>query len=268
MPLDVLDYLDPFLLFDHFGSDNARRLSRRLSDAPHRGIETVNVYAGRRRNHTRQPWVTRAASPPGDVQWMTSGRGILRTKKCPNRAMQAGRLSACGQPARQAHDDQAALPRSTRACHPQVRRAKTRVMIRIIAEVWMASMPVTEIAAQPTYLDVLAAGRRRHSRTPSRWDTQPLAYVFDKAGRVRPHLIKRRRATVTHQAGCMARATRCVVTSRNRPLFARWRASHCIADWPLWPVRHEHAPRDRADFARAAQRHIYPTLAIPGKRRA
>ena len=36
-----VDYLDPFLLFDHFGSDNPQDYLAGFPMHPHRGIETV-----------------------------------------------------------------------------------------------------------------------------------------------------------------------------------------------------------------------------------
>ena len=41
MPSSVLDYVDPFLLFDHFGSSNPDDYILGFPMHPHRGIETV-----------------------------------------------------------------------------------------------------------------------------------------------------------------------------------------------------------------------------------
>ena len=44
----ALDYLDPFLLFDHFGSDNPADYLPGFPMHPHRGIETVTyMLAGK-----------------------------------------------------------------------------------------------------------------------------------------------------------------------------------------------------------------------------
>ncbi len=43
----TLDYLDPFLLFDHFGSDDPNDYLAGFPMHPHRGIETV-TYMPRR----------------------------------------------------------------------------------------------------------------------------------------------------------------------------------------------------------------------------
>jgi redox-sensitive bicupin YhaK (pirin superfamily) len=71
-----LDYLDPFLLFDHFGSDNPDDYLAGFPMHPHRGIETVTyMLAGL--VHHRDSIGNSGSIEGGDVQWMTAGRGIL-----------------------------------------------------------------------------------------------------------------------------------------------------------------------------------------------
>ena len=72
----ALDYLDPFLLFDHFGSDNPRDYLPGFPMHPHRGIETVTYILEGSVNH-RDSLGNAGLIGPGDVQWMTSGRGIM-----------------------------------------------------------------------------------------------------------------------------------------------------------------------------------------------
>src|SRR5438876_5454673 len=72
----ALDYLDPFLLFDHFGSDNPEDYIAGFPMHPHRGIETVTyMLAGavKHRDSNGNSGIIRA----GDVQWMTAGGGIM-----------------------------------------------------------------------------------------------------------------------------------------------------------------------------------------------
>ena len=72
----TLNYLDPFLLFDHFGSDNPDDYLAGFPMHPHRGIETVTyMLAGA--VHHRDSIGNSGTIEAGDVQWMTSGRGIL-----------------------------------------------------------------------------------------------------------------------------------------------------------------------------------------------
>ena len=71
-----LDYLDPFLLFDHFGSDDPADYLPGFPMHPHRGIETVTYMLGGNVNH-KDSLGNSGTIGEGDVQWMTSGSGIL-----------------------------------------------------------------------------------------------------------------------------------------------------------------------------------------------
>ncbi|MGH6879997.1 pirin family protein [Hypericibacter sp.] len=71
--------IDPFLLFDQFGSDDPNAYISGFPDHPHRGFETVTyMLAGRMRhkdNHGHE-----GVLGPGGVQWMTAGRGIIHSE--------------------------------------------------------------------------------------------------------------------------------------------------------------------------------------------
>lgn len=71
-----LDHLDPFLLLDHFESAEPADYEAGFPYHPHRGIETVTVI---RRGEVRHgdSLGHRGAIGAGDIQWMTSGSGIL-----------------------------------------------------------------------------------------------------------------------------------------------------------------------------------------------
>ena len=51
--------LDPFLLLDHFGSDNSEDYIKGFPWHPHRGMETVN-YIWQARLNTATAWIIRA----------------------------------------------------------------------------------------------------------------------------------------------------------------------------------------------------------------
>ena len=74
-----LGQIDPFLLFDQFGSDDPDAYISGFPDHPHRGFETVTyMLAGRVRhkdNHGHE-----GVLGPGGVQWMTAGRGIVHSE--------------------------------------------------------------------------------------------------------------------------------------------------------------------------------------------
>src|SRR5512137_226065 len=73
----VSNRFDPFLLFDHFAfNDPVEGPIRGFPMHPHRGIETVTYILKGSVNH-RDSLGNSGLIGPGDVQWMTSGRGIL-----------------------------------------------------------------------------------------------------------------------------------------------------------------------------------------------
>ena len=72
----TLDYLDPFLLLDHFGSDDPADYLAGFPLHPHRGIETVTYMLAGEVDH-RDTLGNAGAIGPGDVQWMTAGGGIM-----------------------------------------------------------------------------------------------------------------------------------------------------------------------------------------------
>ena len=71
-----LDHLDPFLLFDHFESVDPPDYEKGFPYHPHRGIETVTFV---RRGEVRHgdSLGHRGTITAGDIQWMTSGSGIM-----------------------------------------------------------------------------------------------------------------------------------------------------------------------------------------------
>src|SRR5512140_1121534 len=73
----VSNLFDPFLLFDHFAfNDPVEGPIRGFPMHPHRGIETVTYILDGSVSH-RDSLGNAGVIGPGDVQWMTSGRGIL-----------------------------------------------------------------------------------------------------------------------------------------------------------------------------------------------
>src|SRR4029077_19775805 len=71
-----LDHLDPFLLLDHFESANPADYEAGFPYHPHRGIETVTIVRAGEVQH-RDSLGHHGAIGAGDIQWMTSGSGIL-----------------------------------------------------------------------------------------------------------------------------------------------------------------------------------------------
>src|SRR5512133_2612448 len=83
----VSNEFDPFLLFDHFAfNDPIEGPIRGFPMHPHRGIETVTYMLEGSVNH-RDSLGNAGLIGSGDVQWMTSGRGILH-EEMPRRSPQ------------------------------------------------------------------------------------------------------------------------------------------------------------------------------------
>jgi len=70
------DHLDPFLLLDHFDSTSPADYAPGFPYHPHRGIETVTIVRKGEIQH-RDSLGHSGAIGGGDIQWMTSGSGIL-----------------------------------------------------------------------------------------------------------------------------------------------------------------------------------------------
>jgi redox-sensitive bicupin YhaK (pirin superfamily) len=171
-----LDHVDPFLLFDHFGSDDPRDYVAGFPLHPHRGIETVTYMLDGRVSH-RDSMGNAGTIGPGDVQWMTAGSGILHEEMPRPGPRLDGfqlwvNLPARHKMTRPRYQDVAA------ARIPEVRRADG-VRIRVIAgEVDGVRGPVTEILADPEYLDVsMPAGRSFDQPVPR--GHAAFAYVFE-----------------------------------------------------------------------------------------
>ncbi len=76
---DLQRRLDPFLMLDAFGSDEAADYIGGFPDHPHRGFETVTyMLEGRMRHHDSAGNAGLLTS--GGVQWMTAGRGIVHSE--------------------------------------------------------------------------------------------------------------------------------------------------------------------------------------------
>ena len=176
----TLDYLDPFLLFDHFGSHNPRDYLAGFPMHPHRGIETVTyMLAGL--VHHRDSMGNGGTIGAGDVQWMTAGRGIMHEEMPkPVEGMMGGFQLWVNLPAklkmtapRYQGIDAADIP----AVH-----LDDGSVIRVIAGL-AANVrgPVTEIAADPEYLDVTVAAHSVFEQPVARGHTA-FAYVFEGDG--------------------------------------------------------------------------------------
>ncbi len=153
----VSNEFDPFLLFDHFAfNDPIEGPIRGFPMHPHRGIETVTYMLEGATQH-RDSLGNAGLIGPGDVQWMTSGRGILH-EEMPHRGP-SGNIYGF-----QLWVNLPAAQKMTSPRYQEVSAAtipayeKDGLRVRVVAGSFAdITGPVTEIAAAPLYLDVQMA---------------------------------------------------------------------------------------------------------------
>ncbi len=177
----TLDYLDPFLLLDHFQSKNPADYKAGFPLHPHRGIETVTyLLAGavRHRDTLGNSGEIRA----GDIQWMTAGRGIMHEEMPQVRPEGvAGFQLWVNLPAKL----KMTAPRYQNiGAHeiPVLRRGEAATIRVIAGTVDGISGPISGIAADPVYLDVEVSPRATFIHAVPRGHAV-FAYVFEGAGR-------------------------------------------------------------------------------------
>jgi quercetin 2,3-dioxygenase len=176
----TLDYLDPFLLLDHFQSTNPADYQAGFPLHPHRGIETVTyLLAGVVRN--RDTLGNSGEIGAGDIQWMTAGRGIMHEEMPQVRSEGvAGFQLWVNLPAKL----KMTLPRyqNISADEIPVLRAESATIRVIAGTVDGVSGPISGIAADPVYLDVEVFPGETFVHPVARGHTA-FTYVFEGTGR-------------------------------------------------------------------------------------
>jgi redox-sensitive bicupin YhaK (pirin superfamily) len=174
---------DPFLLFDHFAfNDPIEGPIVGFPMHPHRGIETVTYMLDGSVRH-RDSLGNAGVIGPGDVQWMTSGRGIMHEempRRGPSGAVNGFQLWVN-------------LPAALKMGPPRYQEVvaasipavkKDGASVRVVAgDFEGVSGPVTEIAA-PIYLG--DARSRRRVRLNIRPGMHSVAY----ASKARWHSVR------------------------------------------------------------------------------
>lgn len=176
-----LDYLDPFLLFDHFGSKNPQDYLAGFPMHPHRGIETVTYMLDGQVDH-KDSMGNSGSIKKGDIQWMTAGSGILHEEmpKEPVEGIMEGFQLWINLPAKL----KMTKPRyrGLKSSEiPEVRR-DDGVVVKIIAgEFEGVKGAVKEIFADPEYLDVSIPAGSFFEQPVKRGNTA-FTYVFEGEG--------------------------------------------------------------------------------------
>ncbi|HET7825243.1 MAG TPA: pirin family protein [Anaeromyxobacter sp.] len=172
----TLDHLDPFFLFDHFGSENPDDYIAGFPMHPHRGIETVTYMLDGSVAH-RDSLGSSGLIGAGDVQWMTAGSGILHEE-----------MPRVGPRRLEGFQLWVNLPAKLKMTEPRYQDVPAGripevarpdgARVRVVAgEVDGVRGAVREIFADPTYLDVaLPAGGSFEQPVPR--GHAALLYVF------------------------------------------------------------------------------------------
>jgi quercetin 2,3-dioxygenase len=172
-----LDYLDPFLLLDHFASPNREDYEAGFPLHPHRGIETVTYMLRGGVDH-RDSIGNSGSIGPGDVQWMTAGGGIMHEEMPQVRPEGIDGFQLWVN-----------LPAKLKMTRPRYQgilaseipsvEIEGGTKIRVITgTVDGVSGPVSGIAADPVYLDVSVPAHSSFSHQITRGHTA-FAYVFE-----------------------------------------------------------------------------------------
>jgi len=140
--------LDPFLLFDDFRNDNPLSFEKGFPWHPHRGIETITYVLEGNVDHA-DSLGNSGSLGAGDIQWMTSGSGILH-QEMPSEIPEIF------------EDD------------------GTRVKV-IVGSFWGKTGPVDGIAADPQYLDIYVPPGVKKT-FPVDTYRKTFAYIFDGSG--------------------------------------------------------------------------------------
>ena len=170
----TLDYLDPFLLLDHFASTNPRDYEAGFPLHPHRGIETVTYVLSGTVSH-KDTLGNSGSIGAGDVQWMTAGRGIMHEEMPQVRPEGiAGFQLWVNLPAKL----KMTTPRYQNILAseiPEIKRDDGTIIRVITGQMDHIDGPVSEIAADPFYTDVSVPP---HSSFTGAMDPEHAGFVY------------------------------------------------------------------------------------------
>jgi quercetin 2,3-dioxygenase len=151
-----LDHLDPFLLLDHFESVEPADYEAGFPYHPHRGIETVTLVRKGEVKHG-DSLGHKGSIGAGDIQWMTSGSGIMHEEMPQVRPEGIGGLQIwLNLPAR----EKMSRPkyRDLQAARLEETKTDEGASLRIIAgeaQGGRSSGPVEGLAVAPKFVDVV-----------------------------------------------------------------------------------------------------------------
>jgi len=172
-----LQNLDPFLMLDAFGSEEAGDYLAGFPDHPHRGFETVTYMLEGRMQHQDNKG-NKGDLGPGSVQWMTAGRGIVHSEMP---LQESGRMAG--------FQLWVNLPAKDKMCAPRyqdipagdvpVVGGEGGATVKVLAGSYGGvEGPVKAVATDPTYLDVTLGAQGAFAISLEENYTS-FAYVFE-----------------------------------------------------------------------------------------
>ncbi len=178
----ALPQVDPFLLFDEFGSDDPSGYIAGFPDHPHRGFETVTYMLDGLMKH-RDNKGHEGVIGPGAVQWMTAGSGLIHSEMPQqSEGLMRGFQLWVNLPAK----DKMRAPRYQEIPADRFvqHKAAPGVTLKVIAgTVGGVTGPVTDIAIDPVYVDLRLDGGAAH-RIDLPAGHQAFAYLFGGTARI------------------------------------------------------------------------------------
>ena len=193
--------VDPFLMLDHFSTDNADDYIAGFPAHPHRGFETVTYMLDGHMRHEDHLGHT-GDLKGGGVQWMTAGRGIIHSEMP---QQEAGRMRGfqlwINLPAKEKMKP--AGYRDIQADEIPVVALPGGVRVKVIAGTLNVDGvttpgPIQGVTTDPLYFDVeLPAGARFTHALPRGYH----AFVYPFEGSVESARRMRARHLKTHQRG-------------------------------------------------------------------
>ena len=205
--------LDPFLLLDHFSTDDADDYIAGFPAHPHRGFETVTyMIDGHMRHEDHLGHVGDLRS--GGVQWMTAGRGIVHSEMP---QQESGRMRGfqlwINLPAKEKMKP--AAYRDIAAEEIPVAALAGSGSAKVVAGTLLVDRastrgPIQGLATDPLYVDVaLPAGARFEAAIIAGYS----AFVYPFEGGVETGPEGAARPLRTHQTGVLSDGDRVAVTA-------------------------------------------------------
>jgi len=192
---------DPFLLLDHFGSDNPDDYVKGFPWHPHRGIETVTYMLGGIVEHGDNIGNSGKIGP-GDIQWMTAGGGVIHQEMPkPTKGMMHGLQLWVNLPAK----NKMMPPRYRGILENEVPVVKIPGgEVRVISGTYKnVTGPVKELVVDVEYLDVRLNKGNTLSHTTKKGYTS-FCYVIEGTGEFDDAKLEKAQLVLFSGAGSIA----------------------------------------------------------------